>query len=1526
MEGAVTQQLAAFFDNGAGRQAYLKEVFDANPRLLPAVPGTYVYEVSAMSPDVVVYANMDITLNISIYGIHGKVILKNERFAFYLRQESIGNASPDVYQVPPIPMICNYWISPVNGGYEFCTSASSNSSNAYLAFDGSDTTSWTAQSSSSINTEVKRLDDNTVYNITGNFVQAQTNMAFYPRSMSFHFNNTVTCMIIVGSADGVIWRELAALGDRTTPMAQIACTTFVDVGPVTHMRFIITHTAASLNGSIFNIVIRGSLDNVTFKLQSPATNDLMCGSLHAGLLTHTNQLVTIGSNQSGQMGIGSSLVPNPLRPAIPSNLLNSSVFGKACSYYNTTEVTNSVFIDSFNNAHVLDSNRMAYFCITGSGSLAGRKVTQGTCLSYEGRSVILLDTIGQVHGFRLTASSTSLVSPSSVLTPVNLSLIDGTSSLRTPTVISSLAKRPGLAHMLAIGTNGVVHAWGLNTSLQLGVPGTFPFNNATLVTTGSLSGKIVKFVTAACFHSYAIDNLGDLHVWGSNSSGTLGLGHTNQITAPVCITQSNAGSSSIYAKRILVVDTNGTSADINYTMAVDNMGHVHFWGRPVSSMQSVSLPTNMSLDQESVICKNASFITNVSTGIGMALACDVTGRMYMWEGSFTYPKEVTSPLSQMTTLAGPGANEPTSLLSSTNTLGLTFSSSSQLSGTNEAHRAFGMRGFNSDRRLVLTHWASAYGRYNTQTGAYTGTSVTTVNGVSVNGEWVQCTLQKHALRLYQSFINDAGSGIATGTLAGSMDGGVTWISLGGFACQDAYPNNLPAMFRPSVDGYYNAFRIIVQQTGNSALRPLLPFSGNATLKDIALIGTVYDTLLPQSVMRSNVGSDAAGMYRAMASSNSSNAYLAFDGEPTTEWKSVPLYNNVSGLYNGSSNTSVPMGGTLKGEYIHLDYGMPGFVINRVVLTTGSTGSVMTILGTNNGSFHVLASGIAVPASTERTVDISTNGTTRFQSLRVVFVSSSGTASLASLRAMCIPVAPVQSFYCRSSWIAEAGSFSIRGATMLTDGGIVVAGMLPNGTTNAYNTNGSVGFTFAGSTSIDGVLVKYTAQGDVQWRSTIQGTGTEFFADVARTSTGRCVACGAFGTTSPTLRTSQGNSTYDLNLPAAVSVTDPIVVCYSPNGEVLWHNIMKGTLGTIMVDYEGLTSGPFAALVSCHQETNAVYVAGKYTNSLAITYSNGTTFKTLTSTGITSKTGDIVSFLVKYDSNGNVQWAARFGSINTHGEVRAMAVGPNGESYVCMIGCRSSFTQTCVAYSSSDVAFPTRMTKNAPYHMLAKYTADGGVEWVMSAYDVSCMTCSPSGLLYAVSTLQNSSAAIYDIADVNMNSGSNAFPDGVRMTALVQYTPSGGINWIAVSRGVSIIGVTSTIDNGAVVHYQSASTEMRFYHACNRAAFTDILYDGSVMVKYNAFGAIQWHHKCSPASRARVVESNFNGRGLSIRDPVNNDVPVVMNATTSVPGGRNYAYFSEPNTSAGASLLTASYAGINNTFNYRAVTGIIPGVI
>ncbi|MEG6591327.1 fibronectin type III domain-containing protein [Paenibacillus barengoltzii] len=177
-------------------------------------------------------------------------------------------------------------------------------------------------------------------------------------------------------------------------------------------------------------------------------------------------------------------------------------------------------------------------------------------------------------------------------------------------VSSITAISAGGSFSLALKSDGTVWSWGENTIGQLG--------NSQLAAQQSVPKKIenlnsVVAISAGHTHALALKSDGTVWSWGSNFSGELGLGTTNNSYVPVKI-PSLSGVKAI-------------SAGMFYSIAVKTDGTVWAWGMNNYGQLGDGTTTNRSVP---VRITALSGVEEVAAGLYHALALKQDGSVWSW--------------------------------------------------------------------------------------------------------------------------------------------------------------------------------------------------------------------------------------------------------------------------------------------------------------------------------------------------------------------------------------------------------------------------------------------------------------------------------------------------------------------------------------------------------------------------------------------------------------------------------------------------------------------------------------------------------------------------------------------------------------------------------------------------------------------------------------------------------------------------------------------------------------------------------
>lgn len=228
------------------------------------------------------------------------------------------------------------------------------------------------------------------------------------------------------------------------------------------------------------------------------------------------------------------------------------------------------------------------------------------------------------------------------------------------------------------------------------------------------------------------------------------------VNKPTLSTVATSGSyNDLLGKPATVV----APTSVDYNAATSTATTLAITNKPV--LATVATSGNYTdLSNRPVVATKLSQLTNDTlavTGSSTLAGAAVASAGLLVQGALSsdtaLPASMTTfPSVAMTSNAGPG--------------GFTATASSTLDGVRAAYRAF-------DK--TATQWACAASRYDSTSGAYVGAISTTVDGATVQGEWVQIQTPV-PFKLYNYTLTDTGPREKQWTLAGSTDG-ASWTSL-----------------------------------------------------------------------------------------------------------------------------------------------------------------------------------------------------------------------------------------------------------------------------------------------------------------------------------------------------------------------------------------------------------------------------------------------------------------------------------------------------------------------------------------------------------------------------------------------------------------------------------------------------------------------------------------------------------------------------------------------------------------------------
>ncbi len=176
----------------------------------------------------------------------------------------------------------------------------------------------------------------------------------------------------------------------------------------------------------------------------------------------------------------------------------------------------------------------------------------------------------------------------------------------------------GYLFTLAVGNDGNVYAWGLNSSGQLGNGTTTNSNTPVMV---NLPGGVkARAVAAGTAFGLALGSDGNVYAWGLNSGGQLGDSTTTNSFLPVMVKMPSG------------VTATAIFAGPAFSLAIGSDGNTYAWGSNGTGQLGDSTTTNSSIPVRTLMPGGVT-ATAISAGSSFSLAVGSDGNVYAWGGN-----------------------------------------------------------------------------------------------------------------------------------------------------------------------------------------------------------------------------------------------------------------------------------------------------------------------------------------------------------------------------------------------------------------------------------------------------------------------------------------------------------------------------------------------------------------------------------------------------------------------------------------------------------------------------------------------------------------------------------------------------------------------------------------------------------------------------------------------------------------------------------------------------------------------------
>jgi len=372
----------------------------------------------------------------------------------------------------------------------------------------------------------------------------------------------------------------------------------------------------------------------------------------------------------------------------------------------------------------------------------------------------------------------------------------------------------------------------------------------------------------------------------------------------------------------------------------------------------------------------------------------------------------------------------------------------------------------------------------------------------------------------------------------------------------------------------------------------------------------------------------------------------------------------------------------------------------------------------------------------------------------------------------------------------------------------------------------------------------------QWaRTTLTGGGLQQFLGVA-IKEGSIYAVGEIG----------GNQTHDFGNSVTITQSftgaNAVIVKYNNNGTPQWAKTIYSTISTAS-RFDSVAIG----------SDGSIYAAGMIGSNTTYNLGNSVTV---------SSSGSCI-LLVKYDSNGNTQWAKSLVAGNSS-SFKSVAVGSDGSVYA--VGYLN--TLTTYDFGNSITLTPTFIGANA---FVVKYNSDGVPQWAKIASGAN-----NTSIFSSVGVGSDNSAYlagfIQGTAPFNFGNGVTALANNASFSKaiLVKYNSSGVAQWakMGASSGSSGFNSVAIGNDDSIYCFGLPCGTIDFGNSVSLVSSTV----GSLLVKYDSNGNAQWAKTSVSTQYNEFVSGVISGNYIYVGGYNNRTVTHDFGNSVVATGGYN----------------------------------------
>ena len=477
----------------------------------------------------------------------------------------------------------------------------------------------------------------------------------------------------------------------------------------------------------------------------------------------------------------------------------------------------------------------------------------------------------------------------------------------------------------------------------------------------------------------------------------------------------------------------------------------------------------------------------------------------------------------------------------------------------------------------------------------------------------------------------------------------------------------------------------------------------------------------------------------------------------------------------------------------------------------------------------------------------------------------------------------------TEWAKAIGGSSadyIYSVSAISNGGIIVGGYFQSSTIELENE-----VILNNSGSYDGIIIKYSSSGKVEWERTVGGSDSDYIYSVSETADGGIIVGGTF--ISRTIELENGISlTHYLS---SASNNDGMIIKYSSSGETEWAKAIGGS------DNDNIRS--------LSETTDGGYIVGGFFESSSINLGNGITLSNYYS----SSGGNEDGMVIKYSRNGEAEWARKIGgaatdtinsisettdggfiiggafgsSINLGNGIKLSSISGSDGMIIKILPIEipnvivKQIDQTASVLSVT-VTSDGGMLAGTHYGITKKYSSSGEVEWERNIGGAG------ANLIRSVSETTDGGYIVggyFKSSTIDLGNGVTLNNNGSNDGMIIKYSRDGETEWAKAIGGSSedyIYSVSETTDGGYIVggYFKSSTIDLGDGVALNNNGSND-----GVIIKYSSSGDIEWAKAIGGSSADYIysVSATSNG-GFIIGGSFRGYIDLGNGVTLNTAGG------------------------------------------